>query len=181
LYSWGDVAGLYTDLHYDVFMLDYRGYGKSEGRITGQKQFYNDVQTAYDALKKMYAEENIIVLGYSIGTGAATKIAAENNPKLLILQTPFYSLTDMMKHHYPIIPVFLLKYRFEIHQYIRKCKMPVVIFHGNRDEVIPYHSALKLKELMKPADRFITLQGQGHNGLSSNPEYIAALQKILMQ
>src|SRR5687767_12462702 len=49
--SWGEVAGIYNDLNYDVFMLDYRGYGKSEGNITSQQQFYQDVQTAYDTLK----------------------------------------------------------------------------------------------------------------------------------
>ncbi|MBD0368762.1 MAG: alpha/beta hydrolase [Flavisolibacter sp.] len=57
--------------------------------------------------------------------------------------------------------------------------MPIVIFHGSRDEIILYHSALKLKELFKPMDTFIILNGQGHNGMSSHPEYIAQLKKIL--
>lgn len=86
--SWGNVAETYTDLNYDVFMLDYRGYGKSEGSISSQKQFYQDIQTVYNELKKKYSEEDIIVLGYSIGTGLASKIASSNNPKLLVLQAP---------------------------------------------------------------------------------------------
>jgi pimeloyl-ACP methyl ester carboxylesterase len=177
--SWGEVAKRYTSLKYDVFILDYRGYGKSEETINSQEQLFEDVQQAYDEMKKKYGEETMVVLGYSIGTGPATKLASVNSPKLLILQAPYYSLTDMMRHTYPIIPTFLLKYKFRTNEYIKDCKMPVVIFHGNRDEVIYYGSSLKLKTQMKPQDTLITLDGQGHNGMTDNPEYISALGKIL--
>lgn len=179
LASWGEVAQTYTDLNYDVFILDYRGFGKSEGEIYSQEQLYQDVQAAYNRLKTEYDESKIIVLGYSIGTAPATKIASANRPKLLILQAPFYSLTDMMKHTYPIIPVFILKYKFETNKLIKKCTMPIVIFHGNVDEVIYYNSSIKLKELIKEGDTLITLHGQGHNGMSNNPGYIKELQKLL--
>src|SRR5688572_22401891 len=124
--SWGNVAKRYTDLNYDVFILDYRGYGKSEGSISSQEQLFEDIQASYNEMKKKYNEDSIVVLGYSIGTGPATKIASVNRPKLLILQAPYYSLVDLMKHTYPIIPTFLLKYKFETHKYINDCKMPIV-------------------------------------------------------
>lgn len=177
--SWGQVAKTYTDLHYDVFMLDYRGYGKSEGSINGQGQFFEDIQIAYDLLKKSYSENKIIVLGYSIGTGLAAKVASTNNPKLLILQAPYFSLIDMMRHTYPIIPTFILKYKFQTDEYIKDCKMPVVIFHGNQDEVIYYGSSQKLKEGFKKQDTLITLNGQGHNDMTDNPDYRTEMQKIL--
>jgi pimeloyl-ACP methyl ester carboxylesterase len=179
LSSWGEVAKTYTDLYYDVFMLDYRGYGKSEGSITGQQQLFEDVQIAYDELKHKYSEDKIIVLGYSIGTGLAAKVASTNNPGLLILQAPFYSLTDMMRHTYPMIPTFILKYKFETHNYMKNCKMPILIFHGNEDEVVYYGSSLKLKEEFKKQDTLITLIGQGHNGMTENPDYKMEIQKIL--
>jgi alpha-beta hydrolase superfamily lysophospholipase len=179
LNSWGEVARIYTDLQYDVFMLDYRGYGKSGGTIKSEEQLYRDVQTAYDKLKTRYEESKIIVLGYSVGTAPATKIASENHPKKLILQAPFYSLTDIKKRYYPIIPSFLLRYQFNNAKHLRACTMPVVIFHGNMDEVIDYRSSLRLKEFMKETDTLITLNGQGHNGMSSNPEYLTNLRKIL--
>jgi alpha-beta hydrolase superfamily lysophospholipase len=160
-------------------MLDYRGYGKSEGVINGQEQFYRDIQTAYDEMKKEYPEDRIIVLGYSIGTGPASKIASENAPRLLILQAPYYSLTDMMRHTYSIIPTFLLKYRFENNKHVKACKMPVVIFHGELDEVIYYGSSLKLKEEFKSVDTLITLKGQGHNGMTDNEQYRNGLKEIL--
>ena len=179
LNSWGEVAKTYTELGYDVYMLDYRGYGKSEGVITSQSQLFKDVQTAYNKIKDRYSEDKIVVLGYSIGTGLATKIASTNNPRLLILQAPYYSLTYMMRHTYPIIPTFLLKYKLKTNQFIQDCKMPIVIFHGNQDEVIPYESSLKLKDLLKPNDTLITLKDQRHNGMTDNPEYRKEIKKIL--
>jgi alpha-beta hydrolase superfamily lysophospholipase len=176
---WGEVAQTYTDLNYDIFILDYRGFGKSEGEINSQEQVYQDVQIVYDKLKSLYDENKIIVLGYSIGTVLATKVASTNNPKLLILQAPFYSLTDMMKHAYPFIPAFLLKYKFETNKFIKECKMPIVIFHGNQDEVIYYNSSVKLKDHLKESDAFITLDRQGHNGMTANPDYLTAIENIL--
>jgi len=177
--SWGNVSQAYTDLNYDVFLLDYRGYGKSEGSISSEEQFFQDIQDAYDELRKRYAENKIIVLGYSIGTGPAAKIASSNNPRLLILQAPYYSLTDMMHHNYPVIPSLILKYKFETNEYVRKCKMPIVDFHGDIDEVIYFGSSLKLKELFKKSDTLITLKDQIHNGITDNPLYRKELQRIL--
>jgi alpha-beta hydrolase superfamily lysophospholipase len=179
LSTWGEVAETYNDLGYDIFIIDYRSYGKSEGEINSQNQLFEDNQIAYNELKKRYKEDKIIVLGYSIGTGLAAKLASANNPKLLILQAPYYSLTDMMKHTYSFLPTFLLKYKFETNYYLKNCKMPVVIFHGKQDRVIYYGSSLKLKKEFKPQDTLITLNRQGHNGMTNNKEYRIELMKIL--
>lgn len=179
LNSWGEVAKTYTDLGYDVFILDYRGYGKSEGEIYGQEQLFIDNQTVYNKLKNRYTEDKIIVLGYSIGTGLASKLASTNKPRLLILQAPYYNLTDMTKQTYPFVPTFLLKYKFATNEYLKNCKMPVVIFYGNRDEVIYYGSSLRLKAEFKEQDTLITLNDQGHNGMTDNANYIIELKKIL--
>ncbi len=177
--TWGKVAKTYTSLGYDVLITDYRGYGKSGSEINNQEQIYTDLQTVYDTLKHRYAENKIVVLGYSIGTGPAARIASANHPKLLILQAPYYSLTDMMQHTYPIIPTFLLKYKFPTYQYIQECKAPIVVFHGTADEVIYYKSSVKLKSNMKKGDTLISLQGQLHNGITDNEQYLAALPIIL--
>lgn len=179
LKDWGAVAKTYLDFNYDVFIIDYRGYGKSEGSIKSQKQLFKDMQFAYNEMLKLYHEDKIIVLGYSIGTGPAAKIAASNHPKLLILQAPFYSMKDLMKHYYPIIPSFLLKYELETNNYIEDCKMPIIVFHGDEDEVIPYSSSIKLKEHFKKQGTLIILPGQKHNGMTYNDDYFFALQRIL--
>jgi len=179
LASWGNIAKTYTELNYDIFIIDYRGYGKSEGKITSQEQLFQDNQIAYDELKKRYNEDEIIVIGFSIGTGMASNLASTNNPKLLILKAPYYNLTDMIQHIHPMIPTFNLKYRFETNEYLKSCRMPVIIFHGDQDEIIYYGSSLKLKEEFKTQDTLIILDGQGHNGITRNEDYKIELKKIL--
>jgi len=179
LSSWGNIAKTYTDLNYDIFIIDYRSYGKSEGKIQSQEQLFQDNQIAYDELKQRYNEDKIIVMGFSIGTGMASKLASTNNPKLLILKAPYYNLTDMIQHTYIIIPTFMLKYKFETNKYLKSCRMPVIIFHGDQDEIIYYESSLKLKEEFKTQDTLIILNGQGHNGITGNENYKIELKKIL--
>jgi alpha-beta hydrolase superfamily lysophospholipase len=179
LESIGGVAKTYTDLNYDVFILDYRGYGKSEGEITEENQLFSDLQIAYDELKKEYSENEIIILGYSIGTGLAAKIASINKPKLLILEAPYYSLTDLMREKYPLLPTFLLKYKFATNEYLKNCKMPIVIFHGTKDKAIYYGSSLKLKKELNNKIKLIPMHGLGHTGFSVNEKYIMELKRIL--
>lgn len=179
LNTWGDIAPVYTSLGYDIFLLDYRGYGKSTGKITSEKDLYSDVQAAYDYLKTSYPENKIVVLGYSIGTGPAAMLAAHNKPKLLILQAPYYSMTDMMKREYAFLPAFMLKYPLTTGEFVKQTTAPVVIFHGDADRVLYYGSSLKIKEHFKPGDTLITLSGQQHNGMNKNETYKAALKKIL--
>lgn len=179
LKRWGSISSTYVALQYDLFMLDYRGYGKSEGSIKSEEQLFLDVQAAYDEMLKRYPEDKIVIIGFSIGSGIAAKLASVNHPRLLILEAPYYNLTDMMHQHYPYVPGFLLKYKLETNRYLEDCKMPVVIFHGTSDKVIYYGSSLKLKEHFKPQDTLITLDGQGHNGISKNVDYITALREIL--
>ena len=179
LNSWGTLSEAYTSLDYDVFMVDYRGYGKSQGSINSQQQLFADLQLVYNEMKKKYSEGKIIVLGYSLRSGFATKIASENKPKLLILQAPYFSMTDMMRHNYPVIPTFILKYTIPTNKFIKNCAMPVIIFHGDKDEVIYYNSSIKLKKLFKNSDTLITLHGQGHHGITNNIEYRASIKEIL--
>lgn len=179
LNRWGDVAPIYTRSNYDIFILDYRGYGKSEGKIHSQEQIFEDNQTAYNLMKQRYKEEDIIVLGYSIGSGMAAKLASENQPKMLILQTPYYSLKKLVQKFIPLIPAsIMLKYQFRTDQYLKKCNMPITIFHGNQDELIPFNHAQQLKAAFDDI-RLIELENQGHNGVTHNPQYQEVLEGLL--
>ncbi|HEX8561778.1 MAG TPA: alpha/beta fold hydrolase [Flavobacterium sp.] len=179
LRTWGNVAEAYNYFGYDVYILDYRGYGKSGGTIESQTQLFSDVQAAYDKMKLSYDEKKIVVLGYSIGTGPAAHLAAGNNPKKLILQAPYYSLTCLMKDRFPVVPTSILRYKLETDKFLKHCKMPVVLFHGNNDKVIPHTSSLKLAQHFKTSDSLIILTGQGHNGMSENYQYLEAISRIL--
>jgi alpha-beta hydrolase superfamily lysophospholipase len=179
--SWGEIAGTYTSLGYDVFMLDYRGYGKSGGRILNEEQFYADVQLAYQKLKERYRENQTIIVGYSIGTGAASWLASSNNPRMLILQAPYYSLKDMMRKNYTYLPSFLLKYNFENYKHLQTIKAPVYIFHGKNDEVIYTGSSEKLKPFLKPTDSVMIIEGMGHNGMNEDAVYKHEVEKLLKE
>lgn len=179
LNNWGEIAGVYTGRHYDLFMLDYRGYGKSGGFIKNEDQLYSDVQDAYNYLKLTYPEKNIIVLGYSIGTGPAAYLAANNHPKALILQAPYYSLPDAIHHLRASFDTTKIAFHFNIYQFLKKTTVPVFIFHGDNDKMFYYGSSEKLKVFFKPGDELITLKGAGHLDMDKNPEYLDSLKRIL--
>lgn len=177
--SWGDVADLYLKQNYNVFIIDYRGYGKSGGKISSEKQITSDIQKAYDFARKNYNENKIVIIGYSIGTGPAAKLAADNNPKMLILKAPYYNLGDLIHHYYPFLPSFILKYKFKTNENLKQIAAPIYIFHGDKDEVIYHGSSVKLSKSLKDTDKFITLKGQIHNGVNDNEEYGRSISELL--
>lgn len=174
--SWGSIAQTYTDLGYDIFILDYRGFGKSEGEIESEEQFYKDVTFAYKKLLSQYAENKIIIIGYSIGTGAASYLASKNNPKALILQAPYYNFSEMADSRFPFLPEFVLKYKFETNTFIQQIKAPVYIFHGDKDQVIPLNNSIKLQKILKPSDQFFPLENQDHLNINDNNDFVKAFR-----
>ncbi|MCD4747025.1 MAG: lysophospholipase [Bacteroidales bacterium] len=177
LRNWGNVADLFISLGYDVLIYDYRGFGKSTGKIS-EKTLYNDAQYIYNRIKQKYKESDIIIYGRSIGTGIATYIASNNHPCKLILETPFYNMNDLANKFYPWVPKFLLRFKFATNEYITKVKCPVYIFHGTNDEIIYYGSSLKLKKLFKYGDELFTIKGGYHNNLELFEEYHIKLNVV---
>ncbi len=177
--SWGTLAPTYLDMNFDVFFLDYRGYGKSEGSIESENQFLQDIQLAYNQLKQKYDERRIVVLGYSIGTGPAAWLASQNKPGLLVLQAPYYSLTDLKNSQFPYFPDFILKYKFETNRFLQNVDSQVLIFHGTNDKVINYNSSERLKAFLKPDDHLVALEGLGHEGYTKNIQYRQMLEAYL--
>jgi alpha-beta hydrolase superfamily lysophospholipase len=182
LAGWGDVAATYTRLGYDVFLLDYRGYGKSGGTITSQAQLLADVEAAYEQVKAGYSEDAIVIAGYSLGTGPATWLASRHQPKLLLLHAPYYSLADMAARTvavWPVLPNWLLRYPLPTNAFIKQVQAPIILFHGDHDELIPYNSSVQLKALAKSSSQLITIKGAEHNGLIDTPQYQEAIRRIL--
>lgn len=177
--SWGNAASVYTNLGYDVLMLDYRGYGKSTGEIYSEEQLFEDNQAVYNTIKQRYSEENIHILGYSIGSGMAAKLAADNQPNQLILQAPYHNLKSLMQEKYPFLPPFLLRYPLKSHEYLQQTSCPITIIHGEEDVVIPFEQGLRLSEASDQSIRFIPLRQQGHNGISDHAEYFNVVKSLL--
>lgn len=149
---------------YDIFMPDYRGFGKSDGHISSEKQMFSDAQAAYDFLKKHYSENQIVVWGYSIGTGMASYLAANNHPQQLVLLAPYTSVCDLKNDRAPFLPDFLLKYQFRCSDFLKKVDFPVTLLHGEYDEVIPYKCSEQLQALNQKMFKLVKIP-DGHRGV----------------
>lgn len=178
--SIGVNANIYTKLNYDFFVLNYRGFGKSDGKIEGEKQLNEDIQTVYNELKKGYNQNSIVIWGYLLGSGPAAALAAKNNCQMLILQAPYYSMTELSKNAFPYLPIDLLqKYKFNNGEYLKEVKSPVTIIHGEKDKKIKVEVAYRLKEDLKPSDQLIILKKQGHNDFEKNEEFLHQIAQML--
>ena len=179
LETWGKIAKIYTRLGYDIFILDYRSFGKSEGEIENEEQLNKDVSVVYKILTKRYPENKIIITGYSIGSGLATILAYENHPKALILQSPYFSFTELSSKRVPFFPDFLKKFSLETFEYLPKVKAPIYIFHGMNDPLIPYENSVRLSRLLKSNKHFYPLKDQEHIGMNENNDFQNQLKVIL--
>ena len=139
LASWGRVAEDFVPLGYNLFIIDYRTYGKSRGTLNSDEDLYSDALYCFDYLSKFYSPENIIIYGRSLGTGIAAYTAAHRRARQLILEAPYTSIIDMGYHHYPILPHrWLCKFPLPNNEHIQSVSCPITIFHGTEDKVIPH-------------------------------------------
>ena len=163
--NWGYIAPDLLPHGYDVVLPDYRSYGKSTGPLS-EKNLFKDARFIFDQLSRQYDASQIVIYGRSLGSGIASFLAAQVAPKLLILETPYYSIERLAGEQMRFLPTsILLKYKFRSDLYLPKVTCPVYIFHGTEDELIPYQHAVDLKSLVPDID-FTTIPGASHNNLS---------------
>jgi hypothetical protein len=168
-----------TDYGYDILLFDYRGFGKSGGKIKRERDLQRDAKLIYHEMLKEYDEANIIIYGYSLGTGIASRLANRNHPKALVLETPYYNFIDLIRCHKAYLPADLItKYKFRTDKYLVEVGCPIYLFHGTEDKQVPYNSALKLSRL-HPQATFVTIDGGTHNDLMTFPEYKKAIANVL--
>lgn len=177
--DWGFAAQQFTSYQWDVFMPDYRSYGKSTGTLS-EAGIHADASLFYDFLKKKYPERQIIIYGRSLGTGVATELAMHHKPKLLVLETPFLSLLESAKGTAPFLPLkLLLKYPFRNDLKIAKITCPIHIIHGTEDELIPLDHAQKLYELAGDNAQLTIVENGMHNNLSDFDAFQSFIRKLL--
>lgn len=175
---WGEGADVFLKNGYDVLYLDYRGYGKSGGSIRGEAQLIQDAQLVYNDLKDKYGERSIVLSGTSIGSGIAIQLAAHNNPRKLMLNSPYASLKQLIREKVPIVPGFVIRYKLESLHYLDEVKCPIYIFHGEEDQLIPPAHARALKAAKERIELNV-VEGYGHNDLIGSPEYFTAISDAL--
>ena len=177
--GWGKFAVDFTRHGYNVLMVDYRGFGKSTGRRS-QKAIKRDLQEVYNKIKELTTEDRIILYGRSLGSGFAAKLASMNHPKLLILDAPYYSLTNVTKRYAPFMPLSLLiKYPLPTYKWLKYAQCPIHIIHGTNDKLIPYKTSVKLSKINPMRTKLHTVIGGGHKNLNNFESYHQMLDDIL--
>ena len=177
--GWGKFAVDFTRHGYDVLMVDYRGFGKSTGRRT-QKAIKRDMQVVYNKIKENASEKYIILYGRSLGSGFATKLASMNNPRMLILDAPYYSLSKVAKRYIPFMPLSLLiKFPMPTYKWMKYVNCPVHIIHGTDDKLIPYSTSVKLSKIRPNLTTLHTVIGGGHKNLNTFEAYHKMVEEII--
>ena len=172
-------ASNFTKNNYEVWMMDYPGFGKSTGERT-EDIMYEDAKELYKMARARFAKDSIIIYGKSLGTGIASFLASVKDCKRLMLEAPYYSIDALAAHYLPFYPVsWMCKYHFPTYGYFEKVDAPISIFHGTHDEVIPYSQSKRLIKIAKPGAELITIEDGTHNNLNSYPLFHQKLDSLL--
>lgn len=173
---------IFHDLGLSVLIIDYRGYGNSEGRIS-EAGTYRDARAAWDYLVSTRGlnERNIILFGRSLGGAIAAQLATKVKAGALIVESTFSSTEALAKTVYWYLPVRLLaRIHYPTDKYISRVSCPVLVIHSTQDEIIPYRQGRQIFDLAPEPKRFLELRGSHNEGFSlSRRDYIRGLDDFL--
>jgi uncharacterized protein len=172
--GWFSNADFYRRLNLDLFMLDYRGYGKSSGRIESQAQLEADVRAAWASIAALYTSRQRVFIGRSLGSALAAGLAADVQPELTVLISPYESMAALAAEHYRWVPQAVLRYPLRTDEALARVKSRVLLLHGERDEIISAAHSERLLRVVPHAER-VLIPGAGHNDLQLFPAYLEAL------
>jgi pimeloyl-ACP methyl ester carboxylesterase len=176
--GWFSEAEFYRRLNLDLFMLDYRGYGKSGGRIASQAQLEADVRATWAQLAPHYTGLKRVIAGQSLGSALAAVLAAEVQPELTLLISPYDSMRALAAEHYRWVPLMLLRYPLDTAAALARVRGPVLLVHGDRDALIAPTHAERLARVAPQAE-LVIVRGAGHNDLPAFAPYYQAIEARL--
>ncbi len=159
------LSRLHRELKTNILIIDYRGYGKSEGEVS-EEGTQRDARAAYDYLNKRSGTDprGIILFGRSLGAAVAVDLATELQFGGLILEAPFTSIREMARETFPWLPIGgMLKTRYDSLAKIGKVRLPLLIMHGDRDNIVPFKQGQRLYEIANEPKTFYTIPNAGHN------------------
>lgn len=168
--GWTEAAAPFIAQGLDVYMIDYRGYGKSRGHRT-QATLLADALAAYDWLAQDWDAAAIRLYGRSLGSGFAAYVAAERPARTLLMETPYYALDAVAAGRFPWLPVrWLMRFPMPSYRWLAQASCPVHWIHGDQDQVIPVAHSRRLQALL-PAGTFVEVPGGHHHDLALFPGF----------
>ncbi|RJF96656.1 alpha/beta hydrolase [Noviherbaspirillum cavernae] len=159
-----DYALLFHRLGYSLLLLEYRGYGRSEGKPS-EAGTYADARAAWRHLvtERGFPPERIVLVGESLGGAVVARLAADERPGALVLASSFVSVPELAADLYPWLPArWLTRYRYDTLAALERVSCPVLIAHSPQDEIVPFHHGERLFAAVKGPKAFLELAG-GHN------------------
>jgi fermentation-respiration switch protein FrsA (DUF1100 family) len=179
-----DKLDIFRELGANVFIIDYRGYGRSTGKPTEQGT-YRDAEAAYEYLTKTrrLSPKTIIVYGESLGSAVAVELATRVPVGGVIMEEPFTSVGDVGRKMFPFMPVqFLVKNKYDTLSKIGRINAPLLIFHSRGDEIFPFEYAERLLSAAKEPKCLVELTGNHNDAFYvSLPAYRQGLREFLQK
>ena len=179
LESWLTSIDFYRSVNYDLFIIDFRGFGKSTGHIESEAQLHRDVLQAWQSIAPQYVGKKKVVVGRSLGTGLAAEFSMAAKPDLTVLISPYLSLNAMAQERYPWLPSIINRYPMRSDEWLPQIKTPVMILHGSIDGIIPIAQSEALART-RPQTEFVVVPGAGHNDIHKSPIYLDTLTARLV-
>ncbi len=169
----------------DVLLFDYRGYGGNSG-TPSEQGLLADARAAHAWMqaRSRAGPDRMIYFGESLGAGVAAALTLEQPPRALVLRSPFTSLAEVGRLHYPFLPVrALLRDRFPVIDHVARYDGPVLVVAGEADSIVPPAQSRRVAEAAAGPSRFVLLPGAGHNdrALLDGPRLLTALTSFLRQ
>jgi fermentation-respiration switch protein FrsA (DUF1100 family) len=169
-------------LDVDTFLFDYRGYGRSEGS-PDEEGTYRDGRAAYRWLiARGLGPERVVLFGESLGSAVALQLAVEVEARALVLESPFASVPEMARAVYPFLPVWpFVRTRYDNVSKVARLRMPLLVLHGERDEIVPFAQGRRVFEAAPQPKRFFAIPGASHNDtyVVGGDAYWRALREFL--
>ena len=179
-----NIAELHARLGVGVFIFDYRGYGRSDG-TPSERGTYLDAEAAlaYLVSRRDVDPTRLVLFGRSLGCAVAAEIASRHEFHAVVLESPFTSIAAMAKRHYPILPGIGLFFRtrYDTLAKVKDVRVPVMVLHGDSDEIAPFDMGREVFAAANPPKRFHTIEGAGHNDtyMVGGSAYYEALGEFL--
>jgi len=164
----------------DVFLVDYRGYGRSEG-APSEDGLYRDARAVYNEALSRFNANQIVLFGESLGSAAAIQLATEQMSAGVVLETPFLSIAAMARKHYPFVPAFLIRSRYDNEGKVASVAAPKLFLVAENDEIAPPEQGRRLFDLAAAPKTLFVIPGSGHNDtyVTGGEEYWKAWVKFL--